>query len=698
MARYGRMADYWMGRIRRGLGTPPRVIARRLLGELSAEAGRFLAPRRVRRLDEQALLHATAAPSLGALWHRLADRPYPAHTSPTIVARFDQKCPGERGRILEAAEAALDHRVDLLRSGPVELGQRVDWHRDYKSGLGWPLGYALRTGYLNPERPSDVKFPWELSRLQWLMPAGLAYLFTGEERYARAVRDLLDDWIATNPYAHSVNWACTMEAVLRILSWTWFFRVFCASAAWAEPSFRLRFLRALFLHAEFTERHLERSGFDGSRFTAAAGLVFAGLFFGGGRAPMRWQQRGWCLLNAELPRQVLADGVSLERSVAYHRLMLELFLLPALYRRACRLEVPSPYRDRLAAMTRFTVAYTRPDGTVPWVGDADHVRALPLGTQDINDHRYLAGVVGTAWEIQDLKEAWAGPRGEVFWLLGPDALGVPQWSAAPPDGGSAAFPHGGFYVMRGASDHVFIDAGPVSTGGRGGHGHNDCLSFDAMLDGVHLVSDCGTYVYTAPDEGRNRSRTATARHTPCVGGEQMNRFARPDDLGPLHDDARPVVRCWQTGSERDCFQGTHESYRRLACPVVPVRTLVLDRRRHALAVLDSLAGTREHAVEIPLVLAPDVDAQLRTAGRLELSCRARAFVLEWEHPDCWELAIESDRVSTTHGVAGPNVRLVWRRKRGPIMPLLICLAPAGEAGSDIRAWARLAVTQCRRDA
>ena len=33
-------------------------------------------------------------------------------------------------------------------------------------------------------------------------------------------------------------------------------------------------------------------------------------------------------------------------------------------------------------------------------------------------------------------------------------------------------------------DHVLIDAGPVGMAGRGGHGHNDCLAFDAMLDGV----------------------------------------------------------------------------------------------------------------------------------------------------------------------------------------------------------------------
>ncbi len=139
---------------------------------------------------------------------------------------------------------------------------------------------------------------------------------SGDERYALAVEEVLEDWMASNPYAHSVNWACTMEVAMRILSWTWFFHVFCGSAAWADEPFRARFLRTLFLHGEFTERYLEQSDINGNHFTAdAAALVFAGLFFGQGAAPRRWSEAGWRHLCRELPRQVLADGVDFEASV-----------------------------------------------------------------------------------------------------------------------------------------------------------------------------------------------------------------------------------------------------------------------------------------------------------------------------------------------------------------------------------------------
>ena len=40
--------------------------------------------------------------------------------------------------------------------------------------------------------------------------------------------------------------------------------------------------------------------------------------------------------------------------------------------------------------------------------------------------------------------------------------------------------------------------------GRGGHGHNDILSFELFLNGFNVVTDCGAYLYTASREWRNR--------------------------------------------------------------------------------------------------------------------------------------------------------------------------------------------------
>jgi hypothetical protein len=663
--------------LRRALGKPPSVIARRVAYEASARAERYLSPRRAQRFDQRRLLRATGDADIATLWQRLVARPYPAYTSGVDVAAHHALCPGDEPLILAAAADALAHRVKLLGSERVELGGEIDWSRDFKSGVAWPRRYMRDIPYVNPDDASDVKIPWELSRLQWLMPAGQAYLLTGEERYAEAVRTTLESWMAANPYAQSVNWSCTMEAALRVLTWTWFFRVFHASGAWQDAGFRERFLCALYLHGDFTERHLELSDVNGNHCTAdAAGLVFAGLFFGRGDDAERWLARGWSLLCEEMPRQVLPDGVDFEASVAYHRLVTELFLLPALYRRSCALEVPASYRQRLVAMARFSAAYSRPDATTPLWGDADDARALPLGQQGLGDHRYLAGLVGTAFGAPELVQASAGPLGEAFWLLGPAAVGALPAAATPlQPPGSRAFPDGGFYVMRNALDHVFIDCGPVGLAGRGGHGHNDCLAFEATLDGVRLVSDCGSFVYTASFAERNRFRSTAFHNTPRVDGQEINRM-RPDQLWSLANDARPEPRAFESGAEHDLFVGAHSGYRRLDPPVTPVRTIELDHERHTLRVDDSFEGSGRHRFEVPLHLAPGVVASLRAPGVVELRAAGRRFELTWEPAAAWPLEIGAGRVSPSYGVALPAVRLLWTRE-GPVEPSLsVRIVPA----------------------
>lgn len=665
-------------RIIRVLRKPPKVVIQRMVTELQAQTDRFRAPGRARRFDATALLEATGASSVPELWARLGDRLYAIPLQAVTEREYERACPGDFARIAAAAQAALERRADLLGSGPIELGVPIDWHRDFKTGQTWPPAFMRDIDYTNLGRPSDVKVAWEISRLQWLIPVAQLYRVTGDERCAAAVRTVLEEWIESNPYAHSVNWACTMEVAMRILTWTWFFHVFCRSEAWADEDFQGRFLRTLYLHGEFTTRYLERSDINGNHFTAdAAGLVFAGLFFGRGAEPARWAEEGWQLLCGELPLQVFGDGVDFEASTAYHRLVFELFFLAARYREACGLPVPAEYRDRVVDMARFAMAYTRLDGTTPLVGDADDARALPFGGQAITDHRYIAGLAGAHWHVPDLFKGFAGPRSEIFWTLGRRAAAsLPEDDNRPPSIRSAAFPHGGFYVMRNDRDHVFIDCGPVGQRGRGGHGHNDCLSFEAVLDGVHLVSDCGAYLYTASVEERNRFRSTAAHNTPQLDRQELNRFTRWDDLWTLHDDAEPHVRTWNAGRQRDEFVGSHTGYDRLDSAVRPVRTIQLDHASHTLVVRDEIEGSGDHLVTIPLHLAPGIEARSDRPGEVVLTAGPRTFLLQWSSPEDWIFEIGSSRVSPSYGIARPCTRLLWRRS-GPVPAILsVSLAPA----------------------
>jgi uncharacterized heparinase superfamily protein len=664
-----------LDRLKRVLKKPPRYVFQRITQEVWGQTERYVAPRRARRLSAIRLAKRTGYTSVAQWWDALAARPFLAQTKMSHLD-LERVCAGGHARILKSAERAIAHKVDLLGSGLIELGADIDWQRDYKTGIRWPQAYCRDIEYNNPDRPSDVKFPWELSRMQWMMPLGQAYLLTQEDHYAVAARDLLSHWISANPYAGSVNWSCTMEVALRIHTWTWFFHVFKHSTAWTETVFREHFLQSLYLHGDFTARNLEKSDVNGNHYTAdAAGLVFAGLFFGCCNAAQHWLKLGWDILCDEMPLQVYPDGVDFEASVPYHRLVQELFLLPALYRLRHGLEVPQEYRERLIAMARFTAAYSRPDGSVPLWGDADDARALPFGGQPINDHRYLLGVVGAAFNVKDLLAEFSGPRSEILWLMGAAAASsLPDRGMLDQNQSSIAFPDGGFYVLRNRRDHVFVDCGPLGLGGRGGHGHNDLLSFEAVLDGVHLISDCGAYLYTANYQERNNFRSTAYHNTPRVDGEEINRFVRPDYLWFLHNDAVHEVREVNFGPNTDQLILSHGGYRRLKSPVTPVRRYELNHTKHRLTILDEFEGEGEHQLEITLHLASGVEVDHQESGRVVLRVGKRSFSLDWASTSMWNLRIEPGRISPSYGLTLPSVTLIWLHT-GPLSDITVTLQP-----------------------
>ncbi len=699
--------------VRRGFQKPPHVVARRVVMELHRSWERVSGGRHS-QITTGALLRGTRSASISSLWSKLQSRPWLTWlATPTDRAAIDQHCPGDIDTILQAADHALAHRVDLLGSGPVSLGEKIDWHRDYKTGHVWPATLAHDLDYANLDQPSDVKFAWDVSRLHWLLPAAQAYQLTGDERYAVAARDVLEQWTAANPCGFGVNWACTMEAALRIFSWTYLFHAFSKSDAWRDDTFRSSFLGMLYAHGQFTERYIEYSDVNGNHCTAdAAALVLAGLFFGDGVPPQRWLQFGWKTLCDELPKQIFADGVDFEASVPYHRLVLELFLLPAVYRQRCGLDVPAEYRDRLLAMARFTQAYTRPDGSIPFWGDADDARALPLGTQALNDHRYLLSLVGVTQNDAELAADNASAS-ELVWLCGPAGMSSREGEApaeprafqhAGTISGSAgaspsrkatpsvAFYDGGFFVMRAEDDHVFIDCGPVGLAGRGGHGHNDCLSFDAMLAGTHWISDCGAYVYTASAKERHQFRSTSSHNTPIIHGEELNRFVSRTDLWHLKNDAKPELRRWSTGLDYDVFIGSHSGYDRLTEPVRPVRTIVLDRARHALWQRDEFE-TAARLVEIctPLHLALGVTVEETTSTSVTLRSADEVSTLElhWAG-EGWQLEIGAGRISPSYGVAHPCVRLMWTNPSGAATPFTLGLIPQIAVNHHLRfaRWSR----------
>ena len=653
-----------VARLKRALRRSPRYLAWRLLESARHRTRRPWSEVYPRLVTERALLAALGAPNVDALWSELASAPFfvdPRQRAATAVA-FARQFPGACAVVMRGADAALAHEFDLLGSGPCALGPSLPWHTDFKTGREWPMTYSPDIAYAELDRPSDVKVPWELSRCQHFTRLGQAYWLTGDERYAAEFVAETSDWIAANPFARGVNWACAMDVALRAVSWIWGFHFFAGSEACRDAQFRSRFLRALYLHGAFVVKFLEKADVNGNHYLCdGVGLVFLGCLFRRARAGERWLALGRAIVEQEIFNQTTEDGVDFEQATAYHRLVLEAFLTSYLRLRLAGVEPPAACWSRLERMCEFVAAYTKPNGLSPLIGDNDDGRVQVLGTQARLDHRYLLSTAALISDRGDLKAAAGCCWDETFWLLGAVARErferLPSTAVVPH---SVAFPHGGVYVLRTPTTHLVVDCADVGLAGRGGHGHNDILSFELFLNGANIVTDCGAYLYTASREWRDRFRSTAFHNTVQVDGEELNRFIAPDRLWNLHYDAKPVAPSLRRGHRVDVFTGAHSGYARLDPPLAHMRRFVVDRERPRVLVRDALSGGGRR----DLVWRFHFDPSVRAAAHGYDVC------LSWDDGSVWlmpiegegllSLSLEDGWVSPGYGVKVPAPVAVWR--------------------------------------
>ncbi len=562
--------------------------------------------------------------------------PFPADLSREAAASwFASRHRQRRERVIARAGAICAHRFELLGSGPIDLGPRLPWHADFKSGRTWPERAYFEDVRAGIEadfgKGSDVKVPWELSRFQHLPALGQALWLTADRRYYEEFRAQVADWIARNRPGLGVNWACTMDVAIRAVNWVWAYGFFRIEILDDRP-FASLFLRSLFVHGRFIASNLENGAAVTSNhyFADLVGLLFLGVLFRGAPEADSWMGLAVSEIVRENERQTYPDGVDYEASTSYHRLMTEMTLTSLIVLERAGFRVP-PLRDRVRAMIEYVAHYSKPDGRAPQIGDNDDGRLQILGDDgaERGDHRHLLAVAGCLYDDDPLF-ALAGARWEdAYWFFG-------EACAKRLDRGATRgrvhvtgrhFRDSGSVVLRHDDLYLFLDAGPVGLKGLGTHAHNDTLSIEIQAGGADLVVDPGTGVYT-PDLGlRDRMRSTAAHNTVRLDGEEINPLPpRPFEL-PGTD--RPAVVRFVSRAGFDLAEALHRGYARLPDPVVHRRIVLLNKRTGRFVVEDRLEGSGKHRVEWFFHLAPGCAAIDGAAGApTRFSSRGPTFRIE----------------------------------------------------------------------
>lgn len=549
--------------------------------------------------------------------------------------------------VIERADRCCKHLFDLLGYEQLDYGREIDWHFDAVHNKRAPRAPFYKIRFLDFKEVGDAKVTWELNRHQHFVTLALAYRLTGDERFAREIRDQWHSWHTSNPYPFGINWSSSLEVAFRSLSWLWMMFLLDDSSA-MQKSFRLDILRALSVNGRHIARYLS-TYFSPNTHLLGEGVA---LFFIGTLCPQlrssgQWRELGWSIVLEAAQRQVRDDGVHFEQSTYYHVYALDFFLhaIVLASRNPAAVSLSPEMLRRIESMLDALSLLAR-CGVPPKLGDDDGGR-LFHARRNRPEHMADPLAVGAVlFNRPDLKYTAREPTLELLWLLG--EAGLAAWNELPsciPDDASSALPEAGLYCLsnRTLSQQLIVDAG-AQGGLHAGHGHADALSVCLYGGERELLIDSGTGSYVDAEGYRTYFRGTRAHNTLQVDG-----LDQAETRGPFGWMSLPDARTerWVRGNSFDLFAGSHNGYLRLQNPVLHRRWVVSIRGNFWL-VRDVAEGIGKHRLTLRWHLGPQLQRQ-STGGFTFLGTDGMGIAIVTPQGHGWKEEVSSGCWSPVYG-------------------------------------------------
>jgi len=532
-----------------------------------------------------------------------------------------------RARLTARADRIATHRLSWFDLHDVDLGDPIDWNREFACGRSTPKTLSQSIDYRDFTVTGDAKVSWEPSRHHQLVVLGRAYRATGRREYASAVVEQIDSWIAQCPFGYGMQWRSPLELAIRVINWTWAIDLIADSGALNE-AFQTRLMQSVMLHVwDIARKYSRGSSANNHRIGEACGVFAAASYFPTLPGAAALRDESFAILSAEIGAQTYESGATREQVIAERLFALQFFLAAGVVARRSGRDFAPAYWSRLQRMFAFVRALAE-GGPPPLSGDGDDGYVLDLG-DSVSD---LESVMQMETALFG-GEAVSGhaPRAEsVYWLLGDsNGLGVSNVARLPAARAleSTAFADAGYYLLQwGTPDSadrvsVVFDCGELGFGSLAAHGHADALSVMVRAGGVDLLVDPGTYDYFSFPAWRQYFRSTRAHNTVTIDGRDQS-----DQLGSFLWGRRANARClaWKPRDGGGRVDGEHDGYAGLADTVTCRRAIDLDRDSRTLTITDEIAARDIHEIALHFHLADHCEARADGADSHLVDIRFRA--------------------------------------------------------------------------
>jgi len=395
----------------------------------------------------------------------------------------DDEYPGNKSK----ADMNLEN-IFVIKSIKQDFGAKVDW----------------------TTIKGDKEWQFTLNKMKWFLNFVGVYQQSKDEKYVRAWMDQIESWISLG----EPGYPRTIDSGRRLDNWVISYLMFVTDlkSPSITPEFNTRMLLSMVQQAESSykpenwRRYSNWGTFENSGFARFV------IMFPEFKENKKWLKEIYFRMDSQLANSFHSDGMHIEVSPSYHSHELSVWFNFLYHAKINQVENPwhtqiplTPFKDLFYPRVNALMNMYKPTGYMPQVGDTDR-----------RDERDLLRKMGEFWKWPELiYVATDGRKGIV------------------PKGNSAAFPEGGYFIMRsgwGQNDlpfneelYLLFDAGTNQPW----HAHYDIFNIVATAYGHDLLVDPGRFTYNDSQE-RNYFKSTAAHNTVVIDGQdQPQKYTPP---------------------------------------------------------------------------------------------------------------------------------------------------------------------------
>lgn len=352
------------------------------------------------------------------------------------------------------------------------------------------------------ENSASHLWNYNLHYLEFLIPLAVKYRVAGDEKYRQKYIEILSSWVETGDKSKDAYAPYTIS--MRIPN----ILVSMELLGGLEKTLEDKVYASIYCQYRYLLEHMELALLANHYFENIKAIIIASILF----REIDVYHRYFDLLLKQIDEQILIDGVHFERSLMYHRIILE---------------------DILRIYTVLNSSGH----------EMDAEKLIPI----MKNMTEAAGSLEGSMEYMPLFNDAGNNVGKPVRAL----LKVGREICGDIDTEKRVFPDAGYYRLDNRNCTVLFDCGDIGPKYMAGHAHNDCLSFELSIGGKRIFSNSGTGQYQG--SMRQFFRSTKAHNTIMIDDREQS------ELWGEHRAARRISHI-KAVAEKESIAGQFRSY------------------------------------------------------------------------------------------------------------------------------------------